>query len=106
MGRREQWQGDPLGAPPPLIRSVTTPAYMRVVIDASDGRRCEADLSSFSGVYCFPRDADEWSRVSIDSYGLGLVWASRFEVHVDQVLGLATHVESAADSPVTPAPGQ
>ena len=92
-----------MGGPTPLIRSVTTPAYMRVVIEASDGRRYEADLSSFSGVYCFPRDADEWSRVSIDSYGLGLVWANRFEVHIDQVLRLATHVEPAADSRVTPA---
>ena len=25
--------------------------------------------------------------------GLGLVWATRFEVHVDQIIGLATHVE-------------
>ena len=40
-----------------------------------------------------PRDADELSRVSIDSYGLGLVWASRFEVHVDQIIGLATRIE-------------
>ena len=95
-----------MGGPTPLIRTVTTPAYMRVVIEASDGRRYEADLSSFSPVYCFPRDADEWSNVSIDSYGLGLVWATRFEVHVDQVLGLATHVESAADSPVTRASDQ
>jgi hypothetical protein len=56
-----------MGGSTPLIRSVTTPAYMGVVIEASDGCRYEADLSSFSGVYCFPHDADEWSRVSIDS---------------------------------------
>jgi len=93
-----------MGTPAPLIRSVTTPAYMRVLIEASDGRRYEADLSPFASVYCFPRDAEGWSKVSIDSYGLGLVWASRFEVHVDQVLGLATRsepVEAApTDSPI------
>jgi hypothetical protein len=82
-----------MGGPTPLIRSVATPAYARVSIAASDGNQYEADLSSLSGVYCFPRDAGEWSRVSIDSYGLGLVWPTRFEVHVDQIIGLATHVE-------------
>lgn len=60
-----------------------------VVIETSDGFRYEADLSPFSEVYCFPRDQAEWSKVNIDSYGLDLIWASRFEVHVDQVIGLA-----------------
>ena len=93
-----------MGGSTPLIRSVRTPAYMRVSIDASDGNRYDADLSSFSAVYCFPRDADGWARVSIDSYGLGLVWTTRFEVHVDQIIGLADHVEPATASPVTPPP--
>jgi hypothetical protein len=66
---------------------------MRVTIDASDGKRYDADLSSFAPVHCFPRTSREWSKVSIDSYGLALVWACNFEVHVDQVIGLATNVE-------------
>jgi hypothetical protein len=82
-----------VGASTPLIRSVTTPAYGWVSIEASDGNRYDTDLTSFSPVYCFPRDAGEWSRVSIDARGLALVWANRFEVHVDQVIGLATRVE-------------
>ena len=84
-----------MGATTPLIRSVATPTYGHVVILASDDRRYEADLLSLRSVYCFPRDIDEWQRVSIDSYGLGLVWENRFEVHVDQVIGLATRVEPA-----------
>ena len=91
-----------MGRSTPLIRSVATPAYKRVSIEASDDNRYEADLSSFSSVYCFPRDASDWSKVSIDSYGLGLVWASRFEVHVDQIIGLAEHVEPAPASRVAP----
>lgn len=87
-----------MGGTTPVIRSVSAPAYMRVSIEASDGNRYDADLSSFSGVYCFPRDPGEWSRVSIDSYGLGLTWACRFEVHVDQIIGLATHVEVASQA--------
>ena len=79
----------------PVIRAVTTPASGRVVIEASDGNRYSADLSSFRSVSCYPPDAEAWSRVSIDSYGLGLVWACRFEVHADQVLGLADEVERA-----------
>jgi len=85
-----------MGASTPMIRSVSTPGYMQVSIEASDGNRYTADLSSFSRVYCFPQNADQWARVCIDSYGLGLTWACRFEVHVDQVIGLATHVEPLA----------
>jgi hypothetical protein len=76
-----------------MIRSAATPQYRRVVIEASDGNRYSADLSLFKSVSSFPPDASAWSQVSIDSYGLGLVWASRFEVHVDQIVGLADKVE-------------
>jgi hypothetical protein len=85
-----------MGHPTPLIRSVTTPAYRQVSIEASDGNRYTADLSSFAGVYCFPRDPNEWSKVSVDSHGLALVWTCRFEVHIDQIIGLATRVEKIA----------
>jgi hypothetical protein len=78
-----------------MIRAVATPAHGRVVIEASDGNRYSADLSSFRTVSCYPSDADAWSRVSIDSYGLALVWACRFEVHADQIIGLADKVERA-----------
>lgn len=81
--------------PTPLIQAVSTPAYGRLEIVASDGKRYSADLSLFRAVSCFPRNADEWSRVSIDSYGLGLIWACRFEVHADQVIGLADRITSA-----------
>jgi hypothetical protein len=96
-----------VGSATPVIRSVSTPAYKRVSIAASDGNRYDADLSSLAGVYCFPRDPDEWSRVSIDSYGLALIWACRFEVHVDQIVGLATHVEAVSQpgsAPTTSVP--
>lgn len=88
-----------MGRSTPVLRSVATPGYMRVSIEASDGNRYDADLSSFASVYCFPRNADEWAQVSVDSYGLGLTWACRFEVHVDQVIGLASKVERVV--PVT-----
>lgn len=83
-----------MGGPTPVIRSVSTPTYGRVIIEASDGKRYGADLMSFARVACFPADGDSWSRVCIDSYGLALVWACRFEVHADQVIGLADRVES------------
>lgn len=91
-----------MGRSTPLIRSVSTPAYMHVSVEASDGNRYGTDLSSLSGVYCFPRDHSEWSKVSIDSYGLALIWACRFEVHVDQIIGLATHVERTQATPTAP----
>jgi hypothetical protein len=68
-----------MGRPTSLIRSVSTPAYGKVAIEASDGKRYEGDLSSFSRVYCSPKSAGDWEWVSIDSYGLRLTWGSRFE---------------------------
>ena len=82
-----------MGRSTPLIRTVATPAYGRVVIEASDGNRYSSDLSSFHKVWCYPADADAWSRVSVDSYGLALVWACRFEAHVDQIVALADKIE-------------
>jgi hypothetical protein len=79
--------------PHPLIVSVSTPAYARVAIEASDGRRYEADLSTFSVVHCFPRTEEEWEAVAPDTAGIALVWTTRFEVHVDEVVALAHRVE-------------
>jgi len=82
-----------MGGPTPVIRSVATPAYGRVTIAAGDGKRYSADLTRFCSVPCFPPDADAWAKVWIDSYGLALVWACRFEVHADQVIGLADRID-------------
>ncbi len=82
-----------MDTPAPLIRSVSTPAYGRVEILASDGRRYGADLLLFREVFCFPKDLEQWQQVSVDSCGLSLVWSCRFEVHVDQVVGLADRIE-------------
>jgi hypothetical protein len=85
-----------MGSSAPVILKVTTPSYGRVAIEASDGVRYHADLSSFRSVYCYPTTAEEWARVTIDSYGLALIWTTRFEVHVDQVLTLADKKERIA----------
>jgi hypothetical protein len=79
-----------------MILKVATPEFGRVVIETSDGQRYHAGLASFEQVHCYPRTMDEWQHVAIDSHGLALVWTSRFEVHVDQVIGLADHKEAAA----------
>jgi hypothetical protein len=55
-----------------------------------------ADLSRFQNVYCYPKSEEEWKKVSIDSYGLDVVWACRFEVHIDQILANATTTHGAA----------
>lgn len=76
--------------PTPVIKKISIPSYKKIIIETSDDRRYESDLSSFSAVYCFPKDEAEWKKCNVDSYGLGIIWSSRFEVHVDQVIGLAT----------------
>jgi hypothetical protein len=76
-----------------LITAVKTPAQNRVVIDTSKNKRYHADLTSMASVHCFPKTEKEWAMVSIDPDGLALIWSSRFEVHLDQVIGLAKRVE-------------
>jgi hypothetical protein len=87
-----------MGATAPLIARVETPDYGRVVIEASDGQRYHADLSSFARVFCYPTDREAWQQVGIDAWGLALIWTSRFEVHVDQIIALADRVDSARRS--------
>lgn len=88
-----------MGGTAPLILSVSTPDYGKIVVETSDGRRHHVDLAPvFSRVHCFPKDTAEWAIVTPDAAGLALVWSTRFEVHVDQVLALANRVEPARRS--------
>jgi len=65
-----------------------------VVVEASDGFRYRADLSPFSAVSCYPTNKGDWDQVAPDAYGLALVWSSRLEVHVDQIMALASQREA------------
>ncbi len=87
-----------MDSPNPVILKVSIPAYKKVMIETSDGMRYFCDLKSFESVYCFPKDELQWSKVSPDSYGLGLVWESRFEVHVSQIVALAERKEKIQKS--------
>ena len=82
-----------MGTPSTVVLKVETPDHGHVVIEASDGMRYHTDLSSFSSVYCFPGTRERWNEVTQDACGLALVWTSRFEVHIDQVIALANRVE-------------
>jgi hypothetical protein len=92
------WKGTAMGSPNPVIINVTTPEFKKVVVEASDGVRYYSDLSVLSLVYCYPKDSAEWDKVYADSFGTALIWTSRFEVHMDQVIGLAYKTEKIARS--------
>jgi hypothetical protein len=98
MGLREQRKGNAMGATNPVIVRVTAPERGTVIVETSDGRRVFSSLSPLESVYCYPRTKEEWAQVHPDADGLALVWTTRFEVHVDQVLGLATRVERIEQS--------
>ena len=78
-----------MGTTTPLIIKVETPDYKKIVIETTDGFRYESDLTALENVYCFPANKTEWDLVSPDSFGTALIWTSRFEVHIDQIIGLA-----------------
>ncbi len=83
-----------MGSTTSVILNVSAPKLGTVIVETSNGNRYYSDLSSLKAVYCYPKTNEQWKKVNIDSYGLGLMWSSRFEVHVDQVIALATKVEA------------
>lgn len=87
-----------MGTTAPVIIKIEILEYRKVVIEASDGLRYYSDLSALSQVYCFPKSKEEWTQVSIDSYGRALIWTSRFEAHIDQIIGLAFKKEKVQQS--------
>lgn len=85
---------------PAVIVKFEIPGYSRVIIQSADGIRYHSDLTSLSHTYCYPKNLTEWKKASVDSYGLALVWRSRFEAHIDQIIGLASKKELiSASSP-------
>lgn len=87
-----------MGVTDPLIVKIEIPEYKKIIIEASDGLCYHSDLSELSRVYCFPKSKEEWTQVSVDSYGRVLIWTSRFEVHIDQIIGLAFKKEKVQQS--------
>jgi hypothetical protein len=87
-----------VGTTTPVIIKIETPDYKKVIIEASDGLRYYSDLSALSQVYCFPKSKEAWAEVSVDSYGRALIWTSRFEAHIDQIIGLAFKKEKVQQS--------
>lgn len=87
-----------MGSTTPVVVNAWAPEYGKVIVEGSDGIRYHADLSSLSSVYCYPSTAATWQKLSVDTYGLALVWPTRFEVHMDQVVGLAYKKEPIAET--------
>lgn len=80
-----------------VIIDVETPEYKQVKAETSDGFVYLADLSALSPVYCFPKNMTEWQQVRIDAHGYAVAWKNGFEVHVDQVVGLAVKKEPISE---------
>lgn len=76
-----------------IILDVSTNKYQQVTMVMTDGYKYTCDLSAFAKVFCYPKTLSEWQKVYVDQDGIALVWASRFEVHVDQALALVIKKE-------------
>lgn len=74
------------------IKEVEGLEYKKIRVTLTNGTIFVADLSEFETVYCFPTP-NQWNQVSIDSYGRGIIWSSKFEVHIDQVCHFADSIE-------------
>ena len=76
-----------------VIVEVTPHKVPKLEIETNSGKKYLVDLTSFRGVFCFPKTQAEWNRVCITTAGYGLTWPSRFEVHVDQAIDHAAGAE-------------
>lgn len=76
-----------------FITKVTTNKYNKVVIETSLGKRYYSDLTFFQNIHCYPT-SDEWNNVSIDRNGEGLIWSSKFQVKINQVIEQAYQTEA------------
>ncbi|MBL6991097.1 MAG: hypothetical protein ISR65_15025 [Bacteriovoracaceae bacterium] len=74
-----------------FVKALTMP---QIEIIASNGIRYISDLKEYSSIKCFPTSQKDWEKVGVTTYGFNLTWASRFEVHVDQVIACAISEES------------
>ena len=92
MGFSHEGKGTAMDSSIELIKNVRPLDYNKLAIETTAGKRYYSDLSFFRKVFCYPSEKD-WKKVSIDSYGLDLVWSSRFEIHVTQVIDSAYQVE-------------
>jgi hypothetical protein len=77
-----------------LIVCVTAQKQPLLTIETNYGNKYVTDLSGFKTVYCFPKSQKEWENVSISTGGFAITWGCRFEMHIDQVVAEATHIES------------
>lgn len=71
--------------PDPVIKRVRALTLPLLEIESQDGHRYTVDLERSRSVHCFPQSPSEWSQVSSEG-GDRIVWASGFEVHIDQAL--------------------
>ena len=79
------------------IQEVEGFKYKKIRVALTDGTVFVADLTELEGVYCFPT-SEQWNQISIDSYGRGLIWPSRFEVHIDQICYCVESIEQKSAS--------
>lgn len=75
-----------------MIKSFEILDYKKIKVTLNDGTVVFSNLEEFEDVYCFPKEVD-WKQVSVDSYGRGLIWSTRFEVHIDQIIDASYSVE-------------
>jgi hypothetical protein len=75
-----------------IIKKVIPLEYNKLIIETNEGERYFSDISFFQKVFCYPKTED-WAKVSIDSYGLDLIWPTRFEIHITQVIDSSYRTE-------------
>lgn len=79
------------------ITKVAPLEYGRVVIETSANKRYFSDLNDLNKVHCYP-PKDQWDSVSIDQDAIDLIWSTRFEVHIHQVIDRAYKTEPTSQA--------
>ena len=72
------------------IKSIDLSVFHIATIVMTDDSVYSANLShDFKTLFCYPKNQNEWLQGKINQTATTLCWPEGFEIHFDQIIGLA-----------------
>jgi hypothetical protein len=78
------------------IKQFSIGAYNEITITLNNGSTYSANLSQFNDVYCYPKNLKDWKNARIGECHADIEWDCGFDVHLDQIAGLALKQSKSA----------
>lgn len=70
--------------------------YNVIKIELNDSSSFIANIESFNGVCCYPKNLSEWLDAKIGECAIDIEWSTDFGIHLDQIIPLANKQKKSA----------